>query len=736
MHNFLSKLAATLLILILLPSAGVHASGKMEVRLGEKVTLQGQDIQPGSSYKWVAKLGKEIVATQTNAIFNYAFNEQGEYEVNLTVTDRLGDTRSTSVAILAGSRYSRPGEVVQTGGSTLAVFYSTLPAADTDGRVHLLGEGRLIFDIEPTREDILEYRIDQNIFEDSDGNGVANDDIDNSGDDSYLLGGVWEAQYKITDRAVAEITEVASNGEKAKAQVELVFDSESVGTGAPKAVLDVMPYPDEVDKKVYLYGDEAVVSFYSRKTQGDISEYRIDRNIFEDSNGDGNPSNDIDNLNDVSFKNGDAWKTTYPKSDGQIIAQLIAVGRDGTGSRIQRELRFSDAPPPSTTETPGVRVPIALTADKPFVQTGDPITFTVVGLKKALDKYTFIWDFNGDGTPDQEVEGNNTAIQIYDTAEVYMVKVTVTDDEGKTADFTLETFVRDAVSTAADFEYTVDSNKVTFQNLSTVSANLANPSLSYQWSFGDTDEAGLTKQKDQVGLENPEYSYKNAGTYIVTLTVTDSADATSTHTEEIQIDKGATPEIPFTDVKETQETPAGTSSWIMKTFKIVLYLVLIVVALLFLILGGLMTFLKVQHPDLTFEELVDELKIKILAMMGIHDMITPVQPHTESKPTPEKSPAASDELDIETPIEPKRSPSFEEKDVIEGESEEGPMPDWMKEAAAPQEKAKEKATEAPKPSAPSPAPKPSIPTSAPKPETPKPDVPLDKQDGPKPDWLK
>ncbi len=252
------------------------------------------------------------------------------------------------------------------------------------------------------------------------------------------------------------------------------------------------------------------------------------------------------------------------------------------------------------------------------------------GLTQAPDNYSFAWDFNGDGTVDKEIEADNTIENIYDTAGTYTVKVKVSDKQGNSADFTLPMLVKDVVATLADFEFKVDGNKVEFTNKSAVAMNLADKQLDANWSFGDTDPQSYEEQKSQIGLENPAYTYKKAGKYVVTLTVTDADQVTDTKSAEVEIAQDLPAPEPVTSAiaegqPATQETPAaaGGGSVILKILKVVLYLILAVIILVVLMVGGFLVFLKVQNPGMTFDELTSQMKIKILTVLGVHEMIEP-----------------------------------------------------------------------------------------------------------------
>ncbi len=751
--------------------------------MGDKVTLQSDDLS-GGTFKWVATKGKEIISTQGTSIFNHVFNQQGEYDVTLTITDNAGNTKSTSVLILVGERYSSYTATGTSEGGTidapLSVGLATLPTKTSQRSVHILGdEGRVVFDV-AVRDDILEYRIDRNIFVDSDGNGIANDDIDNADDSSYLLGGVWQTKYLASEsnKIASEITVVNKQGQKAKSQVEIIFEPVPDKEGNVVAVLDTLPLLDSQDKKIFLYDDLDTIAFYSRRSQGDIVEYRIDKNIFVDSDGDGNPSNDIDNQSDNSFKTGDVWLAAYERTDEQIITQLIVVGRGGTGSRIQREIEFTDRPLVIATEVSEPGTVIKLSSDKEFVQKEDPITFAVEGLVQNLESYVFDWDFDGNGEVDQTVEGENTVSYIYDTPGIHLVKVLVRDLDGNEANFSLDVLVKDTVVTTADFEYLIEENTVTFTNISVVSPSLTSKTLNYTWSFGDTDSESYEAQKNQIGMQNPTYTYTKPGTYIVSLTVVDADQVASTTTEKVVVeglvDEDGNPIVDEVEENKASDSDSGSIIWTI--FKIIFYIILAVILLVILIVVGLLAFLKIQHPDLVFEELIDELKIKILGMMGVHETAEPEQapvaegtveieptaePESAARPMPEST--ASGTVADEAEKTPEPETPAEEPDLSKADA---PVPDWLK-TTTPAEVTTEKpdviegeveepvsepepapapmpekpiADEpAPAPAAPAPEPAPEAPTSADKPTGEpgkKEGEDLNKDDGPVPDWLK
>jgi len=732
MFLFFKKATAVIIGTFIVSVGFVMASGKMEVKIGDRTDLVGVSNNSAANYKWTVSKNNEVLTAQTGKNFGYTFDSQGEYRVNLIATS--GDKiESTTILVLAGDRYSRfsatpaseakmgdilysengniigtvgknnvvvnddgkvignlseSGEVVTKDGEILgkatvssknndAQFVNqlkTLPPMDSDGRVNLLGQqGKLYFIMPSSYGDIIEYRIDKNIAEDSNNNGISDDDIDNSSDDSYLKGGVWFTEYKQnnSDKIIAEITIVHKSGKKFKKQIEISFKEHKI-TGDPVAVLHTLPESDNSDNKIHLWEDPHTVYFYPLPSEGKILEYRIDKNIFEDSNGDGDMKNDIDNIDDISFKTGDVFIVDYPKTEDKIIAQLIVVGEGGKGSLVQKEIKFSEKPV-SVKESSGIQ----LLADKNYIVMGDPITFTVHGLTMNLNQYSFDWDFDGDGVVDKTVFDNNVIQHIYDSPGAFTVKVKISDKQGNTANRVLDIVSGEAGVTKANFSYEIDGLNVRFQNLSTVSHFLTDKNLIYKWSFGDTKDDNFEKQAFKIAEENPVYTYIDNGKYLVTLTVTDSAQIMDSKSVEIIVGGGDSTIISDSSGKVDANRSSENTNIFFKLFKIFLFLILIVILLILLIVGGFLIFLKIQHPDLTFEELVDEFKVKILTMIGAHEM-----PIRENIPPINDSVTSPSEANFQESVDNDISSeigSDESSDKSEFINEpEGPVPEWLK----------------------------------------------------------
>jgi len=136
---------------------------------------------------------------------------------------------------------------------------------------------------------------------------------------------------------------------------------------------------------------------------------------------------------------------------------------------------------------------------------------------------SWVWDF-GDGTIVKATNGQSQS-HIYSTPGDYTVKLTVSNDGGKTTD---EETTHIHVGVGADFS--VDKNSgnapltVKFTDKSTGDIT------KWEWNFGDGTSSKLT--------QNPVHTYKNPGIYNASLKITcidKSTKAVSTSTKVVQI---------------------------------------------------------------------------------------------------------------------------------------------------------------------------------------------------------
>jgi len=196
----------------------------------------------------------------------------------------------------------------------------------------------------------------------------------------------------------------------------------------------------------------------------------------------------------------------YTLYDGRATWDYTgSVSNSGTGGNLSPIASFTTTP-----ASAGIGVPIALSA----AGSSDPDGSIV----------SYGWDF-GDGT----TGSGATASKSYAAAGTYTITLTVTDNGGLAASTThTVTIVAANQPPVANFSATPASTTVgvpiTFSG--TGSTDPGGSIVGYAWDFGDgTTGSGVTTSK----------SYAAAGSYTVTLTVTDNGGLTGSTTGTVVI---------------------------------------------------------------------------------------------------------------------------------------------------------------------------------------------------------
>ncbi len=143
------------------------------------------------------------------------------------------------------------------------------------------------------------------------------------------------------------------------------------------------------------------------------------------------------------------------------------------------------------------------------------VNFTDKSSDADGDNLTYNWAF-GDGSTSTE----QNPVYTYIANGTYPVVLTVSD-ETEVSTYQQTVIIGNVVPIAA-FTYAIENLTVNFTDNS---QDLNGDPLTYLWDFGD----GTTND-----TQNPAYAYSTAGTYNVTLTVTDVYDETDT-TNLVQI---------------------------------------------------------------------------------------------------------------------------------------------------------------------------------------------------------
>lgn len=156
-------------------------------------------------------------------------------------------------------------------------------------------------------------------------------------------------------------------------------------------------------------------------------------------------------------------------------------------------------------------------ADFEYETVNKTVTFTDKSTDADEDTLTYLWDFG---------DGNTSTIQspTHTYAENGTYTVTLTVDDGTDTNTKAEDIVVGNVAPTANFTYVATNLSVVFTDAST-DPNTGD-TLTYLWDFGDNTNSTT---------QSPIHEYAAAGTYNVTLTVTDMYGLTDEYTEEITV---------------------------------------------------------------------------------------------------------------------------------------------------------------------------------------------------------
>lgn len=277
-----------------------------------------------------------------------------------------------------------------------------------------------------------------------------------------------------------------------------------------------------------------------------------------------------------------------PVLSGLLISfEIQAIGSSGSESPLELELQVLGDPefrrlpheiiPGTLTIEGGVppqppKAEFSFSPDNPKV--GETISFdasTSSDPDGQIVKYD--WDF-GDGFTLSGSE--QTPLHTYTSAGEFTVKLIVTDDDGLTGTQTQRIKVLEVTSQPpkAEFKFDPEDPKVDETVQFTDQSTDADGQItSWDWDFGD----GSTSTE-----QNPTHSYTTAGSFTVTLAVTDNDDLTNTTSKTITVLEPGAPEVRVHNFPNPASTltvfkyslPRETTSAVLRVFDLTGRLVL------------------------------------------------------------------------------------------------------------------------------------------------------------------
>jgi len=206
---------------------------------------------------------------------------------------------------------------------------------------------------------------------------------------------------------------------------------------------------------------------------------------------------------------------TFPSSQLSWNVTLATMDANGATTSTTQQITLVFVAPPVASFTESVST----------VPTGTIISFDASGSTSGGTITSYSWDF-GDSSSGTGVTTNHS----YAVAGNYTVTLTITDSNGKTASSTSLKVIQDRPPTAA-FTFT-PTGPITGQTVSfdaSSSSDTDGSIVAYAWNFGDlTTGSGVTTS----------HVYTSAGTFNITLIVTDNSGSTGTASASITVSPG------------------------------------------------------------------------------------------------------------------------------------------------------------------------------------------------------
>jgi large repetitive protein len=257
----------------------------------------------------------------------------------------------------------------------------------------------------------------------------------------------------------------------------------------------------------------------------DISNLAITTDAGTSTDSDGTIESYAWNFGDSTTGSGVTASHSYSTA-GTYTVTLTVTDDDGGTGLSTKSVTVSAAPPPNAPPT------ASFTATTNFLSA----SFDATGSTDSDGSIVgHAWNF-GDG---QTSTTGPTVTHGYAAAGTYTVSLTVTDDDGAQNVTTSEVVVTAPAANTpptASFTTAVSSAHVAVNG--TGSSDPDGTISSYAWNFGDGGTAtGATAAHD----------YAVAGTYTITLTVTDNAGATGSSTSSVTIEAPPGPTVYATD---------------------------------------------------------------------------------------------------------------------------------------------------------------------------------------------
>ncbi|MBI2464140.1 PKD domain-containing protein [Candidatus Peregrinibacteria bacterium] len=450
---------------------------------------------------------------------SFEYKNYGTYKVSLKVTDNFGSVGEiiNSITMTEPEKPHAPE----------AAFIYEISGGDAKGKTVVFDGGNSRGDadwVQPIT--INEYLWDFDAKKDENGNGKTNDDFMSGNPVSHEFSEytTYNVLLKVKDSAGAsgEVTRSVTISQPKSSSLDARLIS------SPAALAS--------DGKIHLQDEIGYVNFDTSGSQGDITQYLIDKNVSYDSNGNGKKDDDTDlaiiKRSDGTYERKDSFsKVEYEKSWGRILTQLTVKNDRSESDRVSVEIVFDDSKPSSP--------PKAAFTYRVDDDNSKKIHFTASTSTSEAPISKYVWDFNtnddfnGDGNRENDEESNVIEPEkIYGESGNFTVKLKVIDEKGLSDEISRSITIpkdNEIPAPIAAFTYEIDpsdtSSLTARFDASGSTADSATKVVGYKWDFDlntDSNGDGIKDNDKDSEEQKPVKKYSKYQNYQVKLKVTDA----------------------------------------------------------------------------------------------------------------------------------------------------------------------------------------------------------------------
>ena len=470
-----------------------------------------------ASYAWDFGDG----ATASGSTANHTYAAAGTYTISLTVTDNKGATGTVTHPISVLAANVPPVAAFGSTTMNLSAAFDASASTDSDGTIASyawdFGDSKTGTGVSPTHVYTLpgSYVASLTVTDNRGGTstvthsvtvtapnvaptaaftptvtnlGVATDATSSTDSDGSIVSYAWDFGDSSTASGVTASHTYAAPG---TFTIALTVTDNSGATNTVSHSVTVVA------------ANVAPVAAFSSTTNSLTASF--DSSVSADP--DGTIASYAWNFGDTTTGSGASPTHTYVQPGSYVVSLTVTDNRGGTNT--------------VTHSVTVVATNVAPTAA--FSSTGSNLTASFAASASNDPDGTiasYSWDF-GDSSTGSGVAPAHT----YAAAGIFTVSLTVTDNQGATNTVTHPVTVSAAnVSPTAAFTSTVSALATTFDGSTSVDPD--GSIASYAWNFGDSGTStGATTS----------HTYAAAGSYIVTLTVTDNSGATNAVTHSVTV---------------------------------------------------------------------------------------------------------------------------------------------------------------------------------------------------------